>query len=182
MRNKRRWWLLVLAGAFVLAAVLLAGRAKIWAWEVVVLSLHAQFPSAPTLTVDELDAALGGPRKPLLVDARGEDEFAVSRLRGAVGAPDAAAASALLTAVDRDDPVVVYCSLGYRSAKLVEALRRAGYTDTRSLEGGIFAWANSGRPVYRGDRPVEAVHPYRLPWGLLLDPRLRSAAPPSADG
>jgi rhodanese-related sulfurtransferase len=175
MRQKTALTVLVVGGGVLLAAGLFAGMARVWAWDAAMYSLRAQFPSVPTVSVEELGAALAGPRPPLLLDARGVDEFRVSHLRSASRATDAAAAYALLAGKARDIPVVVYCSLGYRSAKLVEALQQAGYTGARSLEGGIFAWANRGRPVFRGDRPVDVVHPFRLPWALFLDSSLRSA-------
>jgi hypothetical protein len=43
-----------------------------------------------------------------------------------------------------------------------------------NLEGSLFQWANEGRPVYRDDVPVQAIHPYDARWGRLLDRRFHS--------
>jgi len=43
-----------------------------------------------------------------------------------------------------------------------------------NLTGGIFGWANSGRPLFRNDTRVELVHPYDEAWGLLLREDLRA--------
>jgi hypothetical protein len=37
-----------------------------------------------------------------------------------------------------------------------------------NLDGSIFQWANEGRAVYRGDVPVQQVHPYGKRWAGLL--------------
>ena len=77
----------------------------------------------------------------------------------------------------KNDPIVVYCSVGYRSARLAHWLAGQGYTTFRNLTGGIFQWANDDRPVFRDDRPVTEVHPYDQRWGLLLESRYRADAP-----
>jgi rhodanese-related sulfurtransferase len=65
--------------------------------------------------------------------------------------------------------MVVYCSIGYRSARLVEKLREGGFSEAKNLEGSIFQWANEGRPVVQNGEVVEEVHPYNKTWGLLLE-------------
>ena len=44
-----------------------------------------------------------------------------------------------------------------------------GVTTAVNLEGSIFAWANEGLPVYRGETEVDEVHPFDDSWGTLLD-------------
>ena len=67
--------------------------------------------------------------------------------------------------------------MGYRSALIASRLGHAGYRNVRNLEGGIFAWANRGLPVVRGDRVVHDVHPYDDTWGRMLRAELRSRTP-----
>ena len=103
------------------------------------------------------------------MDAREPEEFQVSHLRGA---RNLTAVKAVKAAVQSGaPPVVVYCSVGYRSSALVEKLQKAGLTNVFNLEGSIFAWANEGRPVQRGTNVVQEVHPYSAKWGALLDER-----------
>jgi 3-mercaptopyruvate sulfurtransferase SseA len=64
--------------------------------------------------------------------------------------------------------VIVYCSVGYRSARLAQRLRARGY-EVSNLEGSIFEWANEDRALYQGDRRVSGVHPYDSTWGRLLE-------------
>jgi len=48
--------------------------------------------------------------------------------------------------LDDDEPVVVVCRTGARSAAATAALLRAGY-DAVNLAGGLQAWAAAGQPV-----------------------------------
>ena len=111
---------------------------------------------------------------PLLLDVRRADEFAVSHLQGARRVdPDRSAIERLELPTGRR--IVLYCSVGYRSGAVAERLEDAGYEDVYNLEGGIFAWANEGRPVFHGDTPAGVVHPYDAAWGILLRKDLRAA-------
>ena len=56
----------------------------------------------------------------------------------------------------------------------------AGHADVRNLEGGIFAWANAGRPMQRDGQPTRFAHPSDEKWGALLA-RDRHAWTPTAD-
>ena len=77
----------------------------------------------------------------------------------------------------RDAVVVAYCSVGVRSSALAARLREVGIEEVHNLQGSLFAWANEGRPVYRGRTRVAEVHPFDARWGALLDAG-RHAAPP----
>jgi rhodanese-related sulfurtransferase len=113
---------------------------------------------------------------PLLLDTRSPEEFAVSRLPGAVRVdPDHPDLDALELEVAR--PVVLYCSVGYRSAAIAAELEARGIDEVYNLRGGIFAWANEGRTVVRNEEPVRVVHPYDALWGRLLHPDLRQSEP-----
>ena len=134
------------------------------------------FPGVPTLTTQQLADWLSQSQapSPILLDVRRDDEFAVSHLPAACSTPDLAAALAL--GLDPAQPVVAYCSVGYRSARLVAQLQEAGYTEVYNLAGSIFQWANEGRSLVQSGQPTTAVHPYNPRWGLLLKPGL--AHPP----
>jgi adenylyltransferase/sulfurtransferase len=43
-------------------------------------------------------------------------------------------------------PIVTYCHHGQRSRQALELLRGAGFSDVRSLAGGIDAWAMDVEP------------------------------------
>jgi len=139
-------------------------------------AISARYPSVRWVDAPTLRRWLASAQTTHLLDARAPDELAVSHLRGARRVdPDHPDAEAL--GVPRSGRVVVYCSVGWRSAAVVDALQRDGYTNVHNLEGGIFGWANGGGRVTRGRQPVRAVHPYDEVWGRMLRPELRAYSP-----
>ena len=149
-------------------------------WSAVEAMIAGEFPDVPGVSTAELAAQLAAdPTGVVILDARAEEEFAVSHLPAArlVGS-DADAASRL--AAEADARVVVYCSVGYRSAALVDRLRERGHANAVNLEGSIFRWAGEGRPLYRDGVRVEQVHPYDDRWGALLPRTLWAYAPAAA--
>ena len=104
----------------------------------------------------------------LFLDAREAREYQVSHIPGAlwVGYDDFSLAR--LQGVDKDQPVVVYCSVGYRSERVAEKLLNAGFTQVSNLYGGIFEWANRGCALDDEQGPTRAVHPYSEEWGRWL--------------
>jgi rhodanese-related sulfurtransferase len=146
-------------------------------WPDTLQSIESAFPAAQHITPAALaDAMAAGDTNTLLLDIRTPAEYRVSHLRGAVPAADTKGALSALRGYDKAQPIVVYCSVGWRSSAAAEALQRAGYRNVRNLKGGIFTWANEDRPLYRGQRRVSTVHPFNRDWGRLLAPRYRSQA------
>jgi rhodanese-related sulfurtransferase len=139
------------------------------AWWLLKAWVRLSFPSVPAVTTQALATQLnpGEEFSPIVIDARKNEEFAVSHLPHAYLARDVKAVRHLGLAPDQ--PIVVYCSIGYRSARLVARLQQAGFSRAQNLEGSIFQWANEGRPLVRDGEAVEAVHPFSATWGLLLD-------------
>ncbi|MEZ4701980.1 MAG: rhodanese-like domain-containing protein [Rhodothermales bacterium] len=150
-------------------------NAQTLVWSTVLRDVRHRYPEVDQITVDSLARWLADDTRvqPLLVDVRTRAEYDVSHIAGAVHAdPDAEDADSLL-AVAAGRPIVVYCSVGYRSSARAEKLRQAGAGQVANLEGSLFMWANNGFPVERDGRPVEQVHPYNKLWGTLLNKRLR---------
>jgi rhodanese-related sulfurtransferase len=141
--------------------------------------VRSEFPSVEHVSAEELRRELetAEPFKPVLLDVRGEEEYAVSHLPGAVRVEPGGEIPNVVETLDRDTPIVAYCSVGYRSSQLVERLEAEGFTDVRNLEGSIFEWANKGLPLEREGKIVREVHPFDEEWGRLLDSELRSYSP-----
>ena len=55
-----------------------------------------------------------------------------------------------LNEIPQDRPVIVYCAVGSRSAQVFNYLTRRGYREVYNLDGGIYAWAQSGYPILQG--------------------------------
>ncbi len=139
-------------------------------WPETLSWVRSEFPNVEQISTDELARRLDASEdeQPLLIDTRTPEEYRVSHLKGAFQAQSVPEVESLV-AGDRETPVVLYCSVGYRSSRLAAALMDAGFTHVRNLEGSIFKWADEGRPVYRDGRPVREVHPYDDDWGQLLE-------------
>ncbi len=113
-------------------------------------------------------AALDTMANYVLLDAREQSEFEVSRIPGAKWVGYADFSTARVRELDRKTAVVVYCSVGYRSEKISEKLREAGFQKVYNLVGGIFDWFNRGRPVWNTTGPTDWIHAYDRQWGTWL--------------
>jgi phage shock protein E len=81
----------------------------------------------------------------ILLDVRTPEEFASGHIHGAVNISVESLPSRL-SEVPMDQPIVVYCRSGNRSAKAVEILAQAGYSQLYDL-GGLNDWLAQGLPV-----------------------------------
>lgn len=54
--------------------------------------------------------------------------------------------------VPKDKDIVIYCASGFRSEQGAETLAKMGYTDVKSLSGGISSWARSGGDIKPGKK------------------------------
>lgn len=142
-------------------------------WPEIKQSIREDHPGMPQTTTAQLRLWLADASRtpPLLLDARAPAEYEVSHLQGARLAPSLSVALRVLEGRAKDAPVVVYCSVGVRSAALVQQLMREGWLNVSNLDGSIFEWANLGYPVFRGNAPATQVHPYNKSWGTLLERR-----------
>jgi rhodanese-related sulfurtransferase len=109
-----------------------------------------------------------------IIDVREPAEYAVSHIPGAINIPPETADDALTAAVSPDRPVIVYCSVGYRSSILAQRLQAAGRTNVSNYIGSIFAWANAGQPLQSSSGEAKSVHPYDRKWGRYLKAEYRS--------
>jgi len=120
------------------------------------------FPQVPSMTVaDCLKRRERG--RCILVDVRTPEERAVSVIPGSIAA-DAFEANRDLY---RGKAVVVYCTIGWRSAKYVAELRKQGI-DALNLTTGVLGWALAGQEFVtpQGDK-TRRVHVYHEKWNAL---------------
>jgi rhodanese-related sulfurtransferase len=143
------------------------------AWRGVKAKIRQRFPAAVPISTAALAAWLADSDRPppALLDVRRQPEFELSHLAGAQLAPDLVAVQAL--GLPADCPIVLYCSVGYRSARLAVQLQLHHSGPVYTLEGSLFEWFNQGRALVRPPPPAPPVHPYSWRWGLLLAPQPR---------
>ena len=178
--KKRRWAAGVLVLSIVgglLASVMLNHGADS-EWPRLKRKIRTLFPSVRHLSIAELDMWLNDTNRepPLLLDSRDLEEYKVSHLPGAIHAGPETDFNKILPEPESKRPIVIYCSVGYRSSVMAKELQANGYTNVYNLEGSIFEWANTGRSVYCGREEVQVVHPYDEEWGLFLNPELHPRA------
>jgi rhodanese-related sulfurtransferase len=84
----------------------------------------------------------------LLVDVREDGEWAAGHAAGSVHLGKGIIERDIESKVpQKDSTLVLYCGGGFRSALAGDALRKMGYTNVISLDGGWRAYQASGLPV-----------------------------------
>lgn len=104
----------------------------------------------------------------LFVDARQWEEYQVSHIEGARWVGYKEFELDRLEGTSKAQPIVVYCSVGYRSERIALRLQKAGYSNVYNLYGGIIEWVNQGQPVVNREGATLKVHVYNALWGVWL--------------
>ena len=148
-------------------------------WEKTKSWVRSEFPDVEQVSAEDLRLRLdsGVGKAPIVLDVRTAEEYEVSHLKGAIRVDPDGDLPDFLRALDHEASLVAYCSVGYRSSRIVARLEKEGFTDAKNLEGSIFEWANKGYPLERDGAPVQEVHPYDAEWGRLLEPSLHAYPP-----
>ncbi len=105
-----------------------------------------------------------------ILDAREQSEYNVSHLPKSlcVGYDDFNKNS--VAHIPKDAIVVLYCSIGYRSEKIGEKLKKLGYQRVYNLYGGLFEWSNQQLPLENAkQQSTTKVHAYSKDWGRWID-------------
>lgn len=89
--------------------------------------------------------------KMLVLDVRTPEEFAAGHLPQAVlvTISDDDFVGRVKKIAASDQPILVYCAAGGRSAKAIKALRDANYTQLHELKGGMTEWIKENEPVVK---------------------------------
>lgn len=125
--------------------------------------------SIPYITVEEL--AKEDKNNILLLDAREKKEFKTSHIENAifVGYDFFNLKKTTKKLNNKDQKIIVYCSLGIRSEDIAEKLKKAGYTNVYNLYGGIFEWKNKSNTVIdKKGIPTEKIHTFSKEWSQWL--------------
>jgi len=105
----------------------------------------------------------------LLLDAREKREYEVSHIQHAVWVGYDDFNMSRVKNIGKETKIIVYCSVGYRSEKIAEKMKQAGYMHVSNLYGGIFEWKNQKQPVYHATAKTNQVHAYSKTWGVWLN-------------
>ncbi|WP_420575092.1 rhodanese-like domain-containing protein [Kordia sp.] len=124
--------------------------------------------SIPYITVSELAQK----KNVVLLDSRETIEFETSHIQNAICVGyDKFKLKKIkkLLPKDKNEPIVVYCSLGIRSEDVAEKLKKVGYKNVYNLYGGIFEWKNQDQLVVDNKgKTTENVHTFNEDWSVWL--------------
>lgn len=118
--------------------------------------------SVPTKNVSD---AIERKKEFIFLDAREKEEYKTSHISNAryVGYNNFDISS--IENLSKSTPIIVYCSVGYRSEKIAEKLIKKGYTEVYNLYGSIFEWANCNQPLYDiNEIETDTLHTYNKKW------------------
>ena len=88
--------------------------------------------------------------KGVLIDICEPAEYAVAHVAGARNIPMGSLETSKNLPSNKALPVVLVCQSGARSSRAVGILRKLGYENARSLNGGLAAWREAQLPVDKG--------------------------------
>jgi rhodanese-related sulfurtransferase len=144
-----------------------------WRWGRLKDEIHARFPMVPRITSEELNGWLHRPElQPVILDARSENEYNASHLPGARRSTLTLAQLGLDGKFDQ--PVVIYCAVGYESAPVAVRFLAQGFKRVQYLDGGIYYWAHEDLPLETLRGPATKVLPGDAQFSSYL-PRSRRA-------
>ena len=99
------------------------------------------------MTATELKQRLDKGDDIQIIDVREDNEVAVARIPNSVHIPLGQVVNRM-SEIDPNRETVVHCKMGGRSARAIDALKRAGFKGNLvNLKGGIIAWSNEVDPT-----------------------------------
>ncbi|HML24287.1 MAG TPA: rhodanese-like domain-containing protein [Aggregatilinea sp.] len=96
------------------------------------------------VSADDLVVELAENPDLTIVDVREVDEYDGGHIEGAINVPIRTLAQNLDLLPDLDAKIVVVCGSAFRSSIGMTSLQILGYTDVRSMSGGMGAWTEAG--------------------------------------
>ncbi len=118
--------------------------------------------TVPLMGVEEL---ANNEEEIYILDAREKSEYETSHIPDARYIGYNKFKKKAVKDIPKGAKVVVYCSVGYRSEKIGEKLKKEGFSDVYNLYGSIFEWVNAGNEVEntKGEK-TDTVHTYNKKW------------------
>lgn len=96
--------------------------------------------SVPGIGVMELKRLLNNCAPFDLIDVRDPNEWDLVHIPGARLVPKQLMLTDGMTSLEKSRRTVIYCKRGTRSQEVVQAMRRAGFSNVSYLDGGVLAW------------------------------------------
>jgi adenylyltransferase/sulfurtransferase len=99
----------------------------------------------PGITPHELKRRMDAGERFELIDVREPFEYEIAQIDGAKLIPLGEIAERL-DELEREQPIIIHCHSGMRSAQAVQLLQERGFAKVYNLEGGIDAWSDQVDP------------------------------------
>jgi rhodanese-related sulfurtransferase len=129
--------------------------------ETMVADIDAEF-AVPQVDVQTARSLLAQ-RSVLFVDVRDRDEIEVSSIPGSITRQEFERNPAQF----RNQKLIAYCTIGYRSAKFTRNWNQQGF-QISNLRGSLLLWAHAnGSLVDIQGKPTHEIHVYGRKWNLL---------------
>jgi rhodanese-related sulfurtransferase len=128
--------------------------AGVFLMAIAALVAHADDLMSPAMPAADVEARLGTPQAPLMVDLRTPPEFAIAHLPGAVNIP----VSELEKRLDEARPaegqsLLIYCLNGSRTRQAEPLLYAHDINSFYHLEGELEGWLQKKYPFEKGGVP-----------------------------
>ena len=123
--------------------------------------------SVPYITIEELKQK----KNYILLDTRENKEFTISHLENAIHVGYDKFDSKMISSLvkDKNELIVVYCSIGIRSETIGNKLIKLGYKNVFNLYGGIFQWKNNDcKTVNSKNIETDSIHTFNKQWSIYL--------------
>ncbi|MFB6343823.1 rhodanese-like domain-containing protein [Saccharicrinis sp. FJH62] len=119
---------------------------------------HAQEEAADTtkaittLLPDTYYAKLQEVADPVIIDVRDMGHYKKYKLSGSVHAATKQDLYNAMDTLDKEEPVFVYCEVGFRSNQATKLMAKEGFTNIYNLKKGIRNWKKEHFPVEKISR------------------------------
>jgi rhodanese-related sulfurtransferase len=100
------------------------------------------------LTTDQVMQKMQAGEKFHFVDCREDDEWREGYAKGAIHIGRGVLERDIEEEIpNKEEPIVLYCGGGFRSALAAESIQKMGYKNVISMDGGIREWKQKGYPI-----------------------------------
>ncbi|MCG8569153.1 MAG: rhodanese-like domain-containing protein [Spirochaetes bacterium] len=124
--------------------------------------------TVPFIYPEQLFQWLYQDKNVLLLDTRSAEEYKVSHLEKATLVNYKKFSIKQFQNLDKNQIIIVYCSVGFRSERIGEKLLKAGFSQVYNLYGGIFHWFNQDKPIVDHQGKTNQIHGYSKKWSQYL--------------
>jgi rhodanese-related sulfurtransferase len=104
------------------------------------LGMSSAFADVPAVSPQQA-AQMQSEKKAVIIDVREKDEWNAAHIEGAIHIPLSEISNRVTELTKyQNQPVIMQCRSGARSAKAADILAKSGFTNVHNMDGGLNAW------------------------------------------